>query len=215
VSKQKDDLGEKIKMLHDNLNEMYALDSNWRTWGKWPDSVHGSILYDGASNDQIVEAEVRSGHKFPPSYKEFLQLHCAWEHFWGDSTLIGTGPPETRRAEEEIRENIAKQESDLREELGDNPSSEAIAAWESEDESNLYLANHLVIGTDFSGAHWVFDTRTRRSNGEMKLVFWDISYGAQDPTFAKFHEFLDWVTGEVAFRLEHLKSKPGRETEGK
>jgi hypothetical protein len=41
----------------------------------------------------------------------------------------------------------------------------------------------------------------------MKLVYWNISYGAKKPTFDKFHDLIDWANGEVAFRLEHLKRK--------
>jgi hypothetical protein len=206
-------LKSKVDALHAALNELYALDDSWRTLGKWPEGVRGAVLHDRASDDEIARAEVRFGHKFPPSYEDFLRLHSAWEHFWADFTLIGTGRPATQKAQDEIAENIREQTSKLQEKFGGSLSAEAIAGWESKEERNLYLANHLVIGTDFSGAHWVFDTRTRTSNQEMKLTFWDISYGAQDPTFDRFDELLDFAIGEVTFRLEPLKRKKGRGTE--
>jgi hypothetical protein len=201
----RDELRSKVETLHATLNQIYALDSNWRNWGEWPSDVEGSTLCVGASSDAIAEAESRFGHEFPPSYKEFLKLHCCWKHLWGDFTLIGTGPPETQEARDNIAETIEYQTSRLRRRLGDGFSATAVSAWESQEERNLYLANHLVIGTNFSGAHWVYDTRTRRKDGELTLVYWNISYGAQKPTFPTLYEFLDWALSEAMARLEWTK----------
>jgi hypothetical protein len=212
LSKQ-DELKAKIDTIHGALNELYSLDDSWRNLAKWPEGVSGSVLHDGASNDEIAQAELRVGHRFPPSYKEFLRLHSGWEHFWSDVTLIGTGRPETQRAQDEIAENIQYQISKLQNKFGDSFSPEAVRAWESEEARNLYLANHVVIGTDFSGYHWVYDTRTRGANDEMKLVYWSISFGAQEPMFDTFDAFLDWTIGEVAFHLKPLKRKKGGKTE--
>ena len=195
-------------MLHATLNQIYALDSNWRNMGEWSSAVEGSTLHAGASSEKIAEAESRFGHEFPPSYKEFLHLHGAWEHFWSDFTLIGIGPPvhaTTQDAQDKIIEYTEHQKSGLQRKLGDNFSVTAVAAWETEEERHLYLANHLVIGTDFSGALWVYDTTTRRNDGELTLVFWDIGYGAQEPTFPTFYEFLDWALSEAMARLEWTK----------
>ncbi len=205
---EQDELRFKIDTLHNRLNEFYALDDSWRTLGEWPEGVTGSVLHPPASSDEIAKAEARFGHKFPPSYKEFLRLQSAWEHFWGDNTLIGTGRPATQRAQDKIAEYIGFQRDSLRRQLGADLSPEAITAWESKEPRNLCLANQLIIGTDFSGALWAYDTRTRRENGEMTLVFWELSYGAQDPTFERFFpDFLDFVIGEVDFRIEHLKAE--------
>lgn len=201
------DLKSKIDTLHDKLNELYALDDSWRALGEWPDDVRGSVLHPGASDDEIAQAEARFGHKFPPSYKEFLKLHSAWEHFWGDFTVIGTAPPPTEQAQEETAENVEYQTSKLKNKFGKDLPPAAVTAWESEEPRNLCLANHLVIATDFRGAHRVFDTRTRAGNHEMKLVLWDISYGAQDPVFDTFYDFVDWAIGQVDFRLAHLKGE--------
>lgn len=57
-----------------------------------------------------------------------------------------------------------------------------------------------LVGTgpaDFSGALWAYDVRTRRADGEMTLRNWDISYGAQDPTFAPFTELVEWLQNEA------------------
>ncbi|MBC8871647.1 MAG: SMI1/KNR4 family protein [Planctomycetes bacterium] len=207
MSSLRDELLSKVDTLHAALNQIYALDSNWRNSGGWPSDVEGSTLHGGASSETIAEAESRFGHEFPPSYKEFLKSHCSWEHFWGDFTLIGTGPPETQDAQDEIDENMEYQTSRLRRKLGDDFSAAAVATWESEEERHLYLANHLVIGTNFSGAHWVYDTRTRRKDGELTLVHWDISYGAQEPSFSTFYEFLEWALSVVVERLEWTKQE--------
>lgn len=201
-----DNLKTKIDLLNTRLNEYYELDDSWRTIGEWPEGERGSILHPPASDEEILQAEARFGHKFPPSYKEFLRLHSGWQHFWGDHTIVGTARAATQRAQEQIAETIKWQTDFLREDSTEEWPA-AAAAWEAADESNLYLANHLIIATDFRGALWVFDTRTRDTNGEMKLTFWEMSYGAQEPAFKNFIELLDWAMGEVEFRLEHAKAE--------
>lgn len=207
-----DELKTKIDRLHEKLNEYYALDDSWRELGEWPAGVTGSILHPPASDEDITQAEARAGHAFPPSYKRFLKLHSAWEHFWGDFTLVGTCPPATHAKQEEIAENVDYQTQKLKRKFGDGFSPEAIQAWESEESRNLFLSNHIVIATDVSGAHWVFDTRTRRPDQELTLTMWNISYGAQDPTFHSFGDFIDFAIGEVDFRLENIKN-PTPDTE--
>ena len=70
-----EELKAKIDLLHSRLNEYYELDDSWRTIGQWPEGEHGSILHPPATEEEIVQAEARFGHTFPPSYKEFLRLH--------------------------------------------------------------------------------------------------------------------------------------------
>ena len=203
------DMKSTIDALHGKLNELYAVDGSWREVGEWPQDVPGSILHAGASEAEIAQAETRFGHPFPPSYQEFLGLCSAWEHFWGDFTLVGTVPPAVESAQDEITENIEYQTKKLKAKFGAPVSESAVTSWQSEEPRNLYLANHLVIATNLSGFHWVYDTRTRDAKGEMKLVYWNISYGAQDPTFTNFQDFLSWAVSQVDFRLEHIKSKKG------
>jgi len=187
-----------IDTVHTKLNELYSIIT------PWGDTGDRSTLHDGASDEEIARAEARFGHAFPPSYKQFLRLHSAWEHFWGNATLIGIGAPATQAAQDKIAEYRAWQVDLLKKRLGEL-SAESIAAWESKEEPNLYLPNHLVIGTEFSGSLWVYDTRTRGADGEMKLTFWEMSYGAQDPTFETFDQFLaSWIS-EVDYRLEHAR----------
>jgi len=199
-----EELKAKIDLLHAKLNEYYDLDDSWRTIGEWPEGERGSILHPPATEEEIRQAEARFGHKFPPSYREFLRLQCGWQHCWGDHTFIGTARPGTKKAQEKIVGDVKWQIDFLREDSQEEWPA-AAASWEAADESNLYLPHHLVIATDFRGALWVFDTRTRDATQEMKLTFWEKSYGAQDPTFKDFHEYLDFAIGEVEFRLEDWK----------
>jgi cell wall assembly regulator SMI1 len=201
-----EELKAKIDLLHSRLNEYYELDDSWRTIGQWPEGEHGSILHPPATEEEIAQAEAQFGHKFPPSYKEFLRLHSGWEHFWGNHTLVGTARAATQRAQEKIAEYIKWQIDFLRKDSVEEWPA-AAKAWEAADESNLYLPHHLVVATNFRGAAWAFDTRTRDANQEMKLTFWEMSYGAQDPAFNTFYEYLDFAIGEVEFRLEHWKGE--------
>jgi len=209
-----EELKVKIDLLHSRLNEYYELDDSWRTIGEWPEGENGSILHPPATEEEIAQAEARFGHKFPPSYKEFLRLHSGWEHCWGNDTFVGTGRTATQRAQDKIAEYIRWQIDLLRKRSVDE-SPAATKAWEAAAERNLYLAHHLVIGTDFRGAAWVFDTRTRDANQEMKLTSWEMSYGAQDPAFQNFYEYLDFAIGEVDFRLEDWKKDAAKSAKKK
>jgi hypothetical protein len=136
------------------------------------------------------------------------------EHCWGNDTFVGTGRTATQRAQDKIAEYIRWQIDLLRKRSVDE-SPAATKAWEAAAERNLYLAHHLVIGTDFRGAAWVFDTRTRDANQEMKLTSWEMSYGAQDPAFQNFYEYLDFAIGEVDFRLEDWKKDAAKSAKKK
>jgi len=205
------ELKAKIDLLHSSLNEYYELDDSWRTIGEWPEGEHGSILHPPATEEEIAEAEARLGHKFPPSYKEFLRLHSGWEHCWGNHTVIGTARAATQRAQDKIAEHIRWQIDVLRKRSVEETPA-ATKAWEAAAERHLYLANHLVIATNFRGAAWVFDTRTRDANQEMRLTYWDMSYGAQEePVIRSFYEYLEFAIGEVEFRLKDWKKSAKKE----
>lgn len=195
------DLKSKLEKLHNLLNEYYSVDSSWKKIDEWPKGETGSIMYPGATDEEIARAEKKFGQKFPPSYKEFLKLCSGWAHCWGDDTFIGTARPDTKRAQDKIAEYKKWQIDFLREDSTEEWPA-AATAWEAAGRNHLYLSNHLVIATNFRAAAWVFDIRTRDSNGEMKLTFWEKSYGAQEPTFQNFYEYLDFAIGEVEFRLD-------------
>src|SRR6187455_975366 len=125
-----------VEKLHSILNQIYSLDSSWRDAGGWSNNVEGSKLHAGASNDAIAQAESHFKQPLPPSYKEFLRLHGAWEHFWGDFTLVGVGAPGTRIAQDKIDEYTQEQQQYLQGKLGGNFSAEVAADWESQAERN-------------------------------------------------------------------------------
>ena len=205
MANSKTDVAAKVRSLHDALNELYAVNPSWRARNRWPEEVTGSILHPAASEREIAAAEQRLGLAFPPSYREFLSLHRSWEHFWADFTLIGTGDSETERARAEVEEYVTEQAEDLRKKLGKGFTPEGIAAWEAKEKRFIYLANQLVIGANFAGDLWVYDTRSRRPDGEMTLTQWDISYGAQEPEFSTFGEFMEWARSEVENRIQQTR----------
>jgi hypothetical protein len=205
VANAKTELEMKVRSLHAALNELYSVNPSWKARGNWPEEVTGSILHPPASEREIAAAERRLGLAFPPSYRDFLSLHRAWEHFWADFTLIGTGDVETERARAEVDEYVTEQTDDLRKKLGKGFAPESIAAWEAREKRLICLANQLVIGTNFAGALWVYDTRSRRPDGEMTLTQWDISYGAQEPEFSTFDEFMEWARSEVEHRIQQTR----------
>jgi len=49
----------------------------------------------------------------------------------------------------------------------------------------------------------------------MKLTYWEMSYGAQDPVFQNFYEYLDFAIGEVDFRLEDWKKDAAKSAKKK
>src|SRR3954464_7789704 len=133
-----EELKAKIDLLHSRLNEYYELDDSWRTIGEWPEGENGSILHPPATEEEIAQAEARFGHKFPPSYKEFLRLHSGWEHCWGNDTVVGTGRAATQRAQDKIAEYI-RWHIDLLRKRSVDESPAATKAWEAAAEKNLYL----------------------------------------------------------------------------
>jgi hypothetical protein len=197
-------LKEKIEKLNALLNEYYSVDISWKEVGEWPKDHNGSIMYSGATDDEIAKAEKKSGYKFPPTYKEFLRLCAGWVHCWGDDTFIGTSRPDTKRAQEKIVWYMDWQMVKLRSKFGEKGLAESIKTWEAQAQKNLCLADNLVIATNFRGAAWVFDSRTTDKDGEMKLGFWTMDGGINEdpPPMNNIEGFLDFAIGEVEFRLE-------------
>ena len=196
-------LSDAVAALHQTLNELYAVDQIFKSG--WPEDHTGSILHPPASEAEIVAAESRLGHAFPPSYRAFLGMHRAWEHMWGDHTLIGTGDECVQRAIDEIAEDVRDETEDLKETLGEL-SDDLVDAWEASEARHLFIARHLVIACNFAGEHMVYDATTRRSDGEMTLKTWDIGYGAQDPMYESFEEFLVDQRARAMERLEWIRA---------
>jgi cell wall assembly regulator SMI1 len=208
-----EELKAKIDLLHSRLNEHYELDDSWRTIGQWPEGEHGSILHPPATEEEIAQAEARFGHKFPPSSQAFLRLHSGWEHCWGN--LRWSEPLVLELNARRTRLPSIKWQIDVLRKRSVDESPAATKAWEAADEANLYLAHHLVVATNFRGAAYVFDTRTRDANQEMKLTYWEMSYGAQDPVFQNFYEYLDFAIGKSTsgWRIGKRRGEIGKKEE--
>ena len=187
---------EKIELLQAKFNELYAIDKSY--------DLSGTIVYPGASEEEINQAEAKSGHTFPPSYKEFLR-HCSgWDHFWGGYTaLAGIYQPGTQKAHDEITKLVQHETQRLKERLGIEMTPAGIQAWQAKDPTNLYPADHLILGVSYSGELWLFDARTRDAAGEMQIRHWTLDYGLQEePIWNNIGEFLDYWVPEVDYRLE-------------
>lgn len=141
--------------------------------------VDRSILLPPATPREIASFEKKVGVRFPPSYREFLQLHNGWEHFRFDMTLTGVSGKHTDRVLAEVKETTEWQVDKLTSKLG-AVTPATIAAWEKEDPSHLFLPNHVCFATSFAGEFFVFDRRTVRPDGETEVVFWNIGSGADD-----------------------------------
>lgn len=190
-----------IERLAGILAELYPLDLYWE--------VEDSVRHAPASDAEITDAEARFGHAFPPSYKELLRLHRAWEHLWGGFTIVGTADPAVvGNALAEMKEDVEEQNAELEDDLG-GLEPDVVRAWEADEDRFMHLDSHLVVALNFRGEYWVYDTTTRRDDGEMTLVTWDIGYGAQDPTWATIHELLEHQVSEAAARVKWIKENEG------
>ena len=59
----------------------------------------GLVPNPAATADQIVAAEARLGHRLPPSYREFLQLHNGWPRFFEGASMLSASELGTRSYE--------------------------------------------------------------------------------------------------------------------
>ena len=179
-----------IKQIDEQLSFIYGK----KDYGK---GVDRSILHPPAIERDIDDFEKTTGVRFPPSYKAFLTLHNGWEHFWLNMTLIGVTGKHTERVLAEIKETIEWQTNDLGDVIDDFSPSK-IAEWEAEDNRHLYLKNHLCFATNFSGELYVFDKNSLRNDGEMDVVYWDISWGAWENRHPDFTTLLVSIAEEVS-----------------
>lgn len=186
-----------VDQLATILSELYTLDLYWE--------VEDSVRHPPATDAEISAAESTAGHAFPPSYKALLRMHRAWEHLWGAFTILGTRDPAcVGDALAEMKEDVDEQNEELQDELG-GLDAERVGSWEAKEERFMHLDSHLVVAVNFRGEYWVYDTRTRRADGEMTLVTWDIGYGAQDPTWQTIDELLAHQVAEASRRVQWIK----------
>src|SRR3989442_5454995 len=123
-------------------------------------------------------------------------------------TLAGVSGAHTDRVLQKIDEYVRFKRDELAGVLGSSFSPADIASWEAADPRNLYLPNHIAIGTNFGGVVWLFDTRTHRSDGEMSLVYWTVDYGVwEERGLEDFPHLLEWASSMADSALKRLRDK--------
>jgi hypothetical protein len=199
-------LSRRVERVQKLLNELYSKDSSWKKRGEWPAGHSGAVLHAPATEARIVRREKQQGWSYPPSYRQFLMLHNGWEHFWRDFTLVGVDGAHADAVATEVAEYAELQRDDWK-------SYGSVQAWENAEARHLYLPNHYVLGTSFSGVLLVWDARTRRGDGEMDAVEWNLEYGVR-ATFAPLRAFegvLTWAEEGATFALQNIKAEKGKQ----
>ena len=203
MSGSKQRIADLVETLQATLRKIHDLESGGGSRGGGLDN--GPLLHAPAAEQQILDFERRLGRTFPPLYREFLRLHNGWERSWGDMTFIGVSGAHTQSVLKKVEEYVQFQRDEELAGVLNSFSDSEIAAWESRDPRNLYLPNHLGFATNFAGELWVFDSRTRRPNGEMSIVYWTLDYGAwEERRHEDFGRFLAWASSEADATLERL-----------
>lgn len=205
-----------IAHMRARLDEIYG----FRDATQWEPHERRTHLPLPASEAAIVAFEARHGIVVPPSYRELLRLHDGWDNaLWG-TTWRGVDRPYPGEAE--VVEAIAGQRASLETELGElTPAS--IATWEAKHPSHRYLPDMLIVGVDFRGGTWLFDTRKRRDDGELPVGFWTSESGLwfdkadrNFPTFAEMLGFLRLETDRMHARViadeKRKATKPNQRT---
>jgi len=187
------------------LDVIYRVEKHWAQ--EWKKGDTGMKMFPPASPAAIGQLERKMGKPLPPSYREFLSITDGCEHFWADFSFTGTSGDHSKRVAEKIAEYIEWQKEKFIGKVG-QPDASSVDTWERATSRNLYLERHLPIATTFGGELYVFDTRTRQSDGDMEIVFWDISFGAwEDQRYANFGTLLEKMLAEVNERAQKYKGK--------
>ena len=198
-----------IEKLVVELNAVYELDRFMARRARAGTRRSATVPREPATPEAIRSFERRIGFQLPPSYREFLSLHNGWEHFWLNITLGGVAGKHTERVAKYAEETVRWQKEALARQGYEKPAE--IRAWEKKAKRHLFLGNHLVIGTNFGSRFYVYDTNSRRRNGEMSLYYWTIEYGAwEKDCTSDFPRFLERISREVARHLGQLRRKKQR-----
>lgn len=196
-----------LKNIQVSLNEVYERDSKWRVNGSWPKGETGCILNPPVTPASVAAFEKKSRKQFPPAYRHFLRLNNGCRHFWLDFDLLGADAPQNSKILADVSHREVEMMEELEDDLGEL-SAKNIDDWEVEDDCNLYLPKHLVVGTTYAGELLVFDSRKTDEAGEREIVYWTLDYGAwNDQRFEDFYKYLFWVNEQVEDELKKLRKK--------
>jgi cell wall assembly regulator SMI1 len=166
-----------------------------------------STLYPPAAEEAIAEFEERH-QPFPESYRTFLRLHNGWEKYQHTFTLIGVSGAHTKRALQDIKEDMrvfmmkwGKRSTD----------PEFIARYESKGRKNaktlesarIYLPNRLVFGTDFAGDLLFFNPASSGRRGAAEVIYRDQHFRILE----RHADFTDMLQDHLRFYREELSDQ--------
>jgi hypothetical protein len=162
-----------------------------RVYGsEYEGTLHGPPSAPGLS--RFLQEE---GSQFPASYITFLKHHNGWSGYLSGFTLIGVDGAHTIEARRDIDETIEIIADTWSGERGRQVAEQLVDQPPECPEEGPEVSRMIPFGTDFNGALLLFDTRTRRSDGEMEVLLYDTS--GPSKRFSGFIEMLEKDSEEV------------------
>ena len=152
-------------------------------------------LYGPPQTAVVSEFLDGEGVHFPPSFKTFLKHHNGWSGYLSGFTLIGVDGAHTIEARRDIDETIEIIADTWSGERGRQVAEQLVDQPPECPEEGPEVSRMIPFGTDFNGALLLFDTRTRRSDGEMEVLLYDTS--GPSKRFSGFIEMLEKDSEEV------------------
>ena len=150
----------------------------------------GLVPNPAATADQIVAAEARLGHRLPPSYREFLQLHNGWPRFFEGASMLSASELGTRSYETLARAAIEAAESPL--------APEATHPAFRPRPTLIPFAVDAQATTLFA-----FNSQRRHRDGELEVVAWVSELGVSATNFS---DFLGLLVRLCQHELEDLRA---------
>ena len=132
-------------------------------------------------------------HLLPRSFRDFVTSHNGWESFWSGFSLRGITGEHTARAVDDILTRAKRAEAASKQ-------TQQADLW---DENHVCLANHPIIGTDFSGQLLLFDIRRVDQRGENPVLLWNDQRGVVR-TFPTLLTMLEQIADEQHRELAEL-----------
>lgn len=158
------------------------------------------LVFPPASVEEVTRFE-QIGRKYPPSYRNFLELHNGWLGFWPDWSLVGVPRDDNRFMYEDIEQTLSIIPDELNEE-----EQAKLSEREKTDPSRILATNHTIFATDFNGGLMVFDQNRIDSDGEMEAVWVGYIYHVER-RYPNFISLLDYATNDTRSDIAKLRAK--------
>ena len=150
----------------------------------------GLVPNPAAAEAQIAAAEARLGHRLPPSYREFLELHNGWPRFFEGASMLSASELGTRSYDTLARAALEAAESPL--------------APEAPHPAFRRRATLIPFAVDAQATTlFAFNSEHRHADGEMEVVAWVSELGVSAPNFG---EFLSLLVRLCQHELEDLQA---------